>query len=86
MINFTRYGEKKHKNVLLEKKNWNTANNPGINRKEWAKGTCLIVGDSLIHGLDEAHGIKSKRPWFSGATVKDFYIYLVPLLGKNPSV
>ena len=55
---------------------------------KWSKNTTLIVGDSMISGIDET-GISRKgrvvkvRP-FSGATIEDMYDYLKPMLRKCP--
>ena len=73
MINFTRYKEK-NITFLSGKRNYYSENNPGINRKAWAKG--LIVSDSLIHGFQKHMGSKVKPHGFSSATVEYFYNYL----------
>lgn len=59
-----------------------------VNRKdkEWKKGTYLITGSSLVCGLEEKRmGNNVKVRGFPGATIRDFYNYLVPLLEKKPS-
>ena len=47
----------------------------------------MIVGDSIIHGLNEKKLKKysAKVRSFPGATIDDFYDYLKPLLKKKPS-
>ena len=61
-------------------------NNIKGKKMKWDKGTYLITGDSLIIGLQEKKmGNNVKVRGFSGATISDFYTYLVPLLEKKPS-
>ena len=55
---------------------------------KWSKNTTLIVGDSMISGIDETMisrkgRIVKVRP-FSGATIEDMYDYLKPMLRKCP--
>ena len=52
------------------------------------KGTCLIVGDSILAGIDE-HRLstgkkKVKGRYFPGARTDDMYDYMKPLLRKLP--
>ena len=52
------------------------------------KGTCLIVGDSILAGIDEnrlstgKHKVKVR--YFPGARTDDMYDYMKPLLRKLP--
>ena len=52
------------------------------------KGTCLIVGDSMLAGIDEnrlktgKHKVKVR--YFPGARTDDMYDYMKPLLRKLP--
>ena len=52
------------------------------------KGTCLIVGDSMLAGIDEnrlkigKHKVKVRH--FPGAPTDDMYDYMKPLLRKLP--
>ena len=52
------------------------------------KGTCLIVGDSMLAGIDEnplttgKHKVKVR--YFLGARTDDMYAYMKPLLRKLP--
>ena len=67
----------------------NKTNNPDnvTDAEEWKPGTSLIVGDSMIAGLEEAklsRNRKVKVRFIHGAKIKDFYYYLVPLLQKKP--
>ena len=53
----------------------------------WRKGTCAIVGDSMLNGIDErriskAHPVKVR--FFLGARIMDMYHYLIPILEKEP--
>ena len=55
---------------------------------KWSKNTTLIVGDSMISGIDETMisrkgRVVKVRP-FSGATIEDMYDYLKPMLRKCP--
>ena len=55
---------------------------------KWSKNTTLIVGDSIITGVDERmisrKGRVVKVRYFSGATIEDMYDYLKPILKKCP--
>ena len=52
------------------------------------KGTCLIVRDSMLAGIDEnrlktgKHNVKVR--YFPGARTDDMYNYMKPLLRKLP--
>ena len=53
---------------------------------DWDTGTVLITGGSLVLGLQEKKmGSKIKVRGFSGARIKDYYNYLLPLLEKRPT-
>ena len=58
-----------------------------IHRK-WSKNTTLIVGDSIVSGIEEnrksCHWKKVKVKSFPGATIEDMYDYIKPLLKKCP--
>ena len=52
----------------------------------WPHGTTLIVGDSMLGGIEESRmGPRRKVRSFPGATIADMHQYLVPLLRKKPS-
>ena len=54
-------------------------------KKPWEKDTCLIIGDSTIHGLEEHRmGGKFKVRGHSGAIIADLYHHIIPLIPKNP--
>ena len=57
-------------------------------RYKWIKNITLIVGDSIVSGIEEN---KISRQWgkikvksFPGATIEDMYDYIRPLLKKCP--
>ena len=56
----------------------------------WRTNTTLIVGDSIISGIDQQRlsvkvGIVKVRS-FLGATISDMYDYIKPLLKKAPYI
>ena len=51
----------------------------------WKRGTTLIIGDSMIYGLDEARLRNCKVRVYPGASIEDMYYNLVPLLRKKPT-
>ena len=52
----------------------------------WPAGTTLIVGDSMLGGIEEPRmGPKRNVRSFPGATIADMFQYIVPLLRKKPS-
>ena len=60
------------------------------NNSKWRKNTVLIVGDSMISGIDQQRlsikgGIVKVR-LFSGATINDMYACINPLLTKAPKM
>ena len=55
-------------------------------QSQWTVGTTLIVGNSMLGGIEESHlGPKRKVRSFPGATIKDMFQYIVPLLRKKRS-
>ena len=55
-------------------------------KSHWPAGTTLIVGDSMLGGIDESRiGPKRKVRSFPGATIEDMYQYIVPLLRRHPT-
>ena len=57
------------------------------NKDTWPLETILIIGDSMIHGIDEKRLSKDKVikvRSFPGAKIDDFYNYIVPLINKKP--
>ena len=58
--------------------------NKHANMYAWKNGTCVIVGDSIILGLNEKQmGDRFKVRGFSGTKIHDMYHYLHPLLEKK---
>ena len=56
-----------------------------VNKKPWPKGTYLIIGDSLLSGVEESRlGKEIKIRCHPGACLFDMYSYVVPLLEKKP--
>ena len=53
----------------------------------WPKGTTLVVGDSMIQGIEEnkLKRYKAKIRSFPGSTIDDLYDYIKPLLKKKPT-
>ena len=55
----------------------------------WKKGTVLIMGDSMLHGIDEKKMSKNgfvKVRCFPGSTISDLqWHYMQPLISKKPS-
>ena len=60
---------------------------PPVSDKEpWEKGTCLIIGDSLLSNVIERKmGPKFKVRNIPGCVINDLYYHVTPLLLKNPS-
>ena len=51
----------------------------------WNRGTTLIIGDSLLYGIDEARVSNSKVRIFPGALIEDMFHFVYPYLRKKPS-
>ena len=53
----------------------------------WPSGTCAVVGDSMVNGIDEKrlqkHG-NVKVFYFSGARINDMNHHLMPIIAKQP--
>ena len=69
----------------------NYINNIDIYEKEininakWKPKTTLIIGDSMLNGLDEKRLINCKVRPFPGASIEDMHFHIIPLLRKMPS-
>ena len=50
----------------------------------WRKGTTLIIGDSLLYGIDERKRRNTKVRIYPGAGVDDMFYNIFPLLRKRP--
>ena len=52
----------------------------------WKKGTTLIVGDSMLYGIDETRLHNTKVRLFPGSMMEDMYLNIYPpLLRKYPT-
>ena len=58
------------------------------NNSLWPSGTCVIVGDSMVNGIDEKRLSKKhgnvKVFHFSGARIEDINQYIIPIIKKQP--
>ena len=62
---------------------------PKETKHTWPIGTCVIVGDSIITGIDEKRLSKNrlvKVHDFRGATLADINHHIIPILKKKPDV
>ena len=66
----------------------NNDETPGNFKHAWPAGTCLIVGDSILTGIDEKRLLRNNQVVkvrdFRDATIDDLKHHLVPLLKKKP--
>ena len=58
---------------------------PMANQSLWKNGTTLIIGDSLLNGIDESKLVNAKVRIYPGASVDDMFYNIFPLLRKTPS-
>ena len=64
-----------------------TNNKQLLSDRPFPKGTCLVVGDSILAGIDEnrlstgKHKVKVR--YFPGARTDDMYDYMKPLFRKS---
>ena len=71
----------------------NKITNSDINDRDnqccWPSGTCAIVGDSMINGIDEKRLSQKfgnvKVFHFSGARIEDLNHYIVPIIKNKPN-
>ena len=55
------------------------------NKAIWKDNTTLIIGDSMLYGLEENKlKRKTKVRIFRGSTIEDMHHYVTPLLNKKP--
>ena len=58
------------------------------NQFRWPSGTCTIVGDSMVNGIDEKRLSQKygnvKVFHFSGARIEDLNHYIVPIIKNKP--
>ena len=65
------------------------SNQVDVSRTKWNKNTMLVVGDSILYGIEEkrlSSKVQVKVRSFPGATIEDMHSYLLPLIDKSPSV
>ena len=51
----------------------------------WRKGTTLIIGDSMLGGIDESRLRNTKVRVKPGATIEDMFFQITPYLRKSPT-
>ena len=51
----------------------------------WRHGTTLIIGDSMIGGIDERRLRNTKVRSKPGASIEDMFFFITPYLRKNPT-
>ena len=58
------------------------------NALTWPKNTTLIIGDSMLNGIEESRlrRYNAKVEAFPGAKIKDMYGFIAPSLSKKPSM
>ena len=57
-----------------------------VNTNEiWKNGTTLIIGDSMLYGIDEKRLKNTKVRIFPGASIEDLFFNISPLLRKKPN-
>ena len=73
-------------NLATQQKKTEEGNKNGI-KHSWSKGTCVVIRDSMVAGIDERK-MSTKRlikvRSFPGATCSDIYHYLVTILERKP--
>ena len=52
---------------------------------QWKKGTTLIIGDSMLGGIDETRLRNTKVRSHPGALIEDMFFQITPYLRKRPS-
>ena len=71
-----------------DKNDVNCSEDPSPENHFWPPGTCVIVGDSIITGIEENRfqniGHKVKIFDYRGATIDDLHHHIIPLLKKKP--
>ena len=54
-------------------------------RALWKSGSTLIIGDSILNGLDESRLRNCKVRVYPGASLEDMHYNIVPQLRKKPT-
>ena len=79
---------KKHQEKFTQIKKPHILPNSNEKLQKWDRNTTLIVGDSMLSGIEERRIAKRNRKVkvknFPGATIDDMYDYIKPLLKKCP--
>ena len=71
-----------------QENHWNLENiyqGPLPKAAHWKEGTTLIIGDSMIGGIEEGRLRNTKVRTNPGASVEDMYYQITPYLRKHPS-
>ena len=55
------------------------------NNALWKQGKTLIIGDSILYGIDESKLKHTKVRVFPGSSIEDIFFNITPLLRKKPS-
>ena len=74
--------------LAAQQKKTEEENKNGI-KQSWPKGTCVIIGYSMVAGTDERKMSSKcliKVTSFPGTTCSDMYHYLVLFLKENPTM
>ena len=73
---------------MIHNKITNNDINDRDNQCRWPSGTCAIVRDSMINGIDEKRLSQKfdnvKVFHFSGARIEDLNHYIVPIIKNKP--
>ena len=72
-------------NTHVEKDALHVYNSEVDHRILWKKGTTLIVGDSMLNGLDESRLRNCNVHVYPGSSIEDMHYNITPLLPKQPS-
>ena len=71
--------------MTIQQKKTEEENKNGI-KHDWPKGTCVVIGESMVAGIDERK-MSNKRlikvRSFPDAACSDMYRYLVPIIEKK---
>ena len=74
------------KKLTTQRKKTEEENNKNGMKHSWIKGTCVLIGDSMLAGIDERK-MSTKRlikvRTFPGPTCSDMDHHLVPILEKK---
>ena len=72
--------------IMIQYKESNAIYKKAINKNElWRQGTTLIIGDSVLYGIDESKLKDTKVRVLPGSSVEDIFFNITPLLRKKPT-